>query len=138
MLELHGADGGRSAVQRQPAGDTPGADPANEGGKGSAVGTMTIPDMKMSIPIQSFSRQAQGTGQKKEASGELFVSMAATAMDPRLAQAVARGEHVATITIVAGSQTFTMHDVFFSGYSISGETASLSLNFASMELGSGE
>jgi hypothetical protein len=137
MFELHGADGARATAQRQPAGDAPTVEPADESGKGSAVGTMTIPDMKISIPIQSFARQVHGTRKGKASSGELGVTIAATELNPRLVQAVARGEHVATITIVAGPQTFMMRDVVFSGYSINRETASFTLDFSSMEVASG-
>lgn len=134
MLEAHGAEAARSPVQRQPEGQALPAEPANEG-KTSAAGTMTLPELDMTVPIASFQQQVGRPAQPKEASGEVMVTVAIADLDPRIAQAAARGDRFAEITVTIGAKTITMHEVVFSGFNIASDYAALTLNFTSIEPG---
>jgi hypothetical protein len=135
LFESRDGDAAHAPLQRQPADQAPGAEPTDS--RTSAAGTMSIPDMEMVIPILSFSQQVGGPGQRKTPSGEVVVSIAIESLDPRIAEAVAKGKGFATITIVVGSSTFTLHSVIFSSFQIGSDVATLSLNFTSMEFSPG-
>jgi hypothetical protein len=126
------AEAGRLELQRDPAVDGSRAEPTNEGGA-NASGTMAIPDLDLSIPLLSFSQQLTGPGRSKEASGDVVVTLAIGKLDARLTKAVADGRGFKVITIVVGTQTITLRDVIFSSVNIGPDTATLGLNFTSME-----
>ena len=133
MLETQGATARGVTLQLQPDGP---AQPANDD-KSSAAATMTIPEMKLSIPILSYSRDVGGPNQPKKAGGNLTVSIPVKSLDPRLAQAVARGDRFETITIEARTHKITLHGVMFSSFQMGGDVATLTLNFTSIEFGPG-
>ena len=137
MLETRPADARGATLQLQPAGQAPTAEPAKDE-KTSAGATMTIPEMKLSIPILSYSLQSGRPDTRKTPTGELTVSMALKDLDPRIAQAVARGDRFETITVEAGTHKITMKGVMFSSSQIGGEIATLTLSFTSIDFGQGE
>jgi hypothetical protein len=137
LLVSREADAALAPLQRQPADQAPGAEPANDG-KTSATGTMTIPEMDLVMPILSFQQQVGRTRQPKDSSGEVFVAIALESLDPRIQEAAAKGEHFDTITVAIGPKsTFTLHSVVFSSFNVGSNTATLSLNFTSMEFSPG-
>ena len=103
------------------------------------MGTMSIPEMKLAMPLVSFSQQAGRPTQPKTSSGEVVVSIALKDLDPRIAEAVAKGKQFATITVAIGSKTtFTLRSVVFSSFQIGSDIATLSLSFTSMDVGTRE
>jgi hypothetical protein len=132
LMGSHQDDAGRQELQRDPADDASRAEPANEG-NATATATMAIPDLELSIPLLSFSRQVTGPGRSDESSGEVVVTFAISKLDPRVTKAVTIGRRFKVITIVIGPQTITLHDVLFSSVNIGPDTVALGLNFASME-----
>lgn len=98
---------------------------------------MSIPDLELTVPILSFSRQVSGPRQPKDESGEVVVSIALDKLDPRIAQAVSSGKQFASITVVLGSTTLTLSDVIFASFNVGSEIATLSLNFQKIEVGKG-
>ena len=125
-----------ATLQRQPVDQGSEAEPTDT--RTSAVGTLSIPDLEMAIPILSFSHSASGTREPRTASGEVFVSMAVERMDPRLVDWMVKGKPFAVITVAVGSKaTFTLRGVQISSINVSGDTASLSLSFESIEFGPG-
>lgn len=137
ILNLQGSAGNRAVaqlleVQLQPPEPAPGAEPTDT--RTSGVGTMNIPDLELTISILNFSRQGSGTQQPKTPSGEASVSFAVASMDPRLVEAMTRGTRFAEITVAIGTKaTIKLHGVMISGINVSGDTASLTLSFDSME-----
>lgn len=137
LLESREGDAAPTTLQRQPADQSPAAEPANEGTT-SATGTMSIPEMDLAMPILSFSQQVGGPGERKRSSGDVVVSIALESLDPRIQEAVAKGKQFATITVALGSgTTITLRSVVFSSFQVGSNIATLSLNFASMEFSPG-
>lgn len=144
ILHLQASAGNRAVqgllemqVQRQPAGEAPAAEPANEG-KSSASGTMSIPDMDISVPIISFMQQVGGAREAKGSSGEVVVTIALEHLDPGISKATADGRRFDTITVTIGSKaTFTLRGVVFSSLNMGSDMATLSLNFTSMQFSPG-
>ncbi len=101
------------------------------------VGTMTIPDMELVVPIHSFSQQIKGAGRLKDSSGDVTVTIPLDGFSPRIAEAVSKGRHFDTITVTIGSQLFTLHGVVIESLQMTIETFALSLNFTSIEVGKG-
>jgi hypothetical protein len=132
LLEARGADAGRTPVQLQPEGPPTTAESVDDRTT-SGTPTMAIPRLDLSIPILSFSQQAGQPNQPKRESGEMTVTLAVKDLDPRIAQAAAKGDQFEPITITVGTTTLTLHNVVFSSYSISQDTVALGLNFASIE-----
>jgi hypothetical protein len=136
LLESRAADPALAPLQRQPADQAPGAEPADT--RTSAAGTMTIPDMDLVMPILSFQQQVGRPNQPKTESGEVIVAVALENLDPAIQEAVAKGRHFDTITVAIGSKsTFTLHSVVFSSFQVGSDIATVSLNFASMEFSPG-
>ena len=128
LLESRNADPTLAPLQRQPSGWRPGSESANDG-------RMTIPDMKLTMPIRSFSHQDGGARDTKDQSGVVNVTIAFGSHDAEIAEAAAKGRQFDTITIALGArQTFTLHSVIISGYTSANEVTGLSLSFTSMEL----
>jgi hypothetical protein len=132
LLETHGTDAGRTPVQLQPEGPPQAPEPLDDS-KASGTATMAIPRLDLTIPILSFTQQAGQPNLPKQESGEMIVSFAMKDFDSRIAQAAARGDLFEPITIAIGTTTVTLHNVVFSSYSVSQDTVTLGLNFASIE-----
>jgi hypothetical protein len=127
LLEARNADPVLAPVQREPGGWKPGAKPAENS-------TMTIPDMKLTMPILSFSQLDRGAGRAKDQSGEVSVTIPLESADARISEAVVTGTQFDTITIALGSrQTFTLHGVVIASIQMGPDMAGLSLSFTSME-----
>jgi hypothetical protein len=120
----------RAAVQRQPA---DGAEAANEG-QVKAAGSMTIPELEKTLPIRSFSRQADRTRKGETTSGEAVLEIAAEHLDARIQQALLSGRKLASIVVTIGSLKFTMKAVLISGLQVSKDQATLSLSYESSEM----
>jgi hypothetical protein len=132
LLTARGRAPTRVPVQRDTPAKTPGPGKGTDG-KTSASGTMSIPDLKLSLPILSFSQQVRGTNREKETAGDATVTIALSDLDPRLSEAAAKGRRFDTITITIGSgTTLTLHGVFISGVNIGAETVGLSFSFDSI------
>jgi hypothetical protein len=126
----------RGAVQREPA-EAPAAEPA-DARKATGGTTMTIRDLETTVPIQSFSLQSSGVGGgETRPTRDAYVMLNASDADPRLQRAAIEGRQFKTITITAGPQTYTLHDVVITSYSVSQETVALSLNYGAIEIGTG-
>ncbi len=142
ILDLQGSVGNRAVaqlleLQRQPADQAPGAEPANDGPT-TASGTMTIPEMKLAMPILSFSQQIGRPREPDSTAGEVVVTISMESLDPRIAEAVAKGREFETITVTIGTKSkFTLHSVVFSSFQLGSDMATLSLNFKSMEFSPG-
>ncbi len=121
-----------ATLQRQPADQAPGAEPADS--RSTATGSMTIPEMDVDMPILSFARRISGPGSAKTSAGDVEVAIALESLDPRIAEATAKGRHFATITVDIGSQTFTLHSVVITSFNVGGDIATLSLNFTSIDV----
>ena len=143
MSELLGPTAGDVAVQRDTTDGTPSAEPMDTS---TATGnTMSIPDLKLSVPVESVQtvaqradRGASGGGSRERAtSGEVAVTFRSEHLSPALFAAVAQGQQFAVVTITMGSTTLTLHGVVISSAKTGGESASLTLNFSSRELTSG-
>lgn len=136
LLETRDRHSALAPLQRQPLDQAPGAEPTDS--RTQANGTVTIPEMELVMPIISFQQQVKGTNEPKSEAGEVVVSIALASLDPRISEAVAKGTHFETITIAIGSSTtFTLHSVVLSSFNVGSEIATLSLNFTSIEVGSG-
>ena len=122
---------------------TPTAEPTDT--TASATRTMSIPDLKLSVPIQSIQMGAQragrgGTGnssREQATSGEVVVTFGADNLSPALFAAAAQGQQFGVVTITLGASTLTLHGVVISSAQRSGDSASVSLNFTSREFTSG-
>jgi hypothetical protein len=99
----------------------------------TAVGTLSIPDFKLDLPISSFQHQVQGPGRAKEARGEIVVTFDKKHLDPRLMKALTDGRPFETITVKIGGKTITMTKVYLSNLSMGGDVVSMSLNFSSID-----
>jgi hypothetical protein len=141
VTELLGASASaEEAVQRDATDRTPAPTPADTG-VASSGSTMSIPDLKLSVRVESVQQGGRGvggvggSGSKREQStaGEVTVTFKAENLDPRLMEAAAKGRPLGIVTITVGSVTMTLHDVAISSAQLSGQTASLSLSFSSME-----
>ena len=137
ILNLQGSAGNRAVaqlleVQRQPPEQAPGAEPTDT--RTSGVGTMTIPELKMAISILHFSLQGNGMQQPKGPGKEAHVSFPTASMDPAFIEAMTRGKPFAEVTVALGTKaTFKLHGVLIASVNVSGDVASLSLTFNSME-----
>ena len=106
---------------------------------------MSIPDLKLSVPIQSVQMGAQRAGRggpgkssrERATSGEVAVTFGRDDLSPALFAAAAQGQQFGVVTITLGSSTLTLHGVVISSAQRSGESASVSLNFSSREFTSG-
>ena len=139
VTELLGPTAGDVAIQRDTTDGTPPAEPTDTS---TATGsTMSIPDLKLSVRVESVQQGGRGGGRvggagskgEGSTSGEVTVTFKAEDLDPRLMEAAAKGRQFGVVTITIGSVTMTLHDVVISSAQMSGETASLSLNFSSRE-----
>ncbi|HET9344889.1 MAG TPA: hypothetical protein VFO05_04230 [Candidatus Limnocylindrales bacterium] len=99
----------------------------------TGVGTLSIPDLKLDLPISSFQHQVQGPGRARGPGGEVVVTFDKKHLDPRLMKALTDGRVFETITVQVGGRTITMKKVVLSGLTMGGDVASMSLNFDSME-----
>ena len=143
VTELLGPMAGDVAIQRDTTDGTPAAEPTDTS---TATGnTMSIPDLKLSVPVESVQtavngadRGTSGRGSREQTtSGEVVVMFRAEHLSPALFAAVAQGQQFAVVTITIRSSTLTLHGVVISGAQKGGETASLTLNFSSREFKSG-
>ena len=117
---------GPATVQREEKADK---------GPTSGVGTMTIPEMKLALPIQSFQQQSGRPGREgREAGGDVAVTFTEKDLDPRLFKAATDGKQFATITIQVGALKVTLNKVVISGISMTGGSVMLQLNAAEIEL----
>ncbi len=139
VTELLAPSAGDTAVQRDTTNDTPTAEPMDA--TTSATRTMSIPDLKLSVPIQSIQMVAPragrgGTGdssREQATTGEVVVTFGADDLSPALFAAVAQGQQFAVVTITLGSSTLTLRGVMISSAQKIGDSASVSLNFTSRE-----
>ncbi len=122
----------RATLQRQPADQSPRAEPTDS--RTTATGTMSIPEMEVDMPILSFARRVSGPGSPKTSAGDVEVAIALGSLDPRISEAAAKGRQFATITIQVGSRTFTLHSVVITSFNVNSEIATLSLNFTSIDV----
>ena len=143
VTELLAPSTGDVAVQRETTDESPTAEPTDT--TASATRTMSIPDLKLSVPIQSIQMGAQragrgGTGnssREQATSGEVVVTFGADNLSPALFAAAAQGQQFGVVTITLGASTLTLHGVVISSAQRSGDSASVSLNFTSREFTSG-
>ena len=143
VTELLAPTAGDFPVQRDTTDDTPTAEPMDT--TTSATRTMSIPDLKLSVPITSIQMVAPrsgrgGTGdssREQATSGEVVVTFGADDLSPALFAAVSQGQQFGVVTITLGSATLTLHGVVISSAQKSGESASVSLNFTSREFTQG-
>ena len=143
VTELLAPSTGDVAVQRETTDESPTAEPTDT--TASATRTMSIPDLKLSVPIQSIQMGAQragrgGTGnssREQATSGEVVVTFGADNLSPALFAAAAQGQQFGVVTITLGASTLTLRGVVISSAQRSGDSASVSLNFTSREFTSG-
>ena len=123
VAELLGANGADAApaVQRDEADATTG------------TGTMSIPDWKLDVPIQSFQLEASRPNREKAAGGEVHITFDKKHLDPRLMKAVTDGKQFEEITVQIRGRKITLRGVYFSSINMSGDFVSMSLNFGSIE-----
>jgi hypothetical protein len=100
----------------------------------SGVGTMSIPEWKLDVPIQSFQHGASRPNREKAAGGEVYITFDKKHLDARLMKAVTDGKQFEEITVQVGGRKITLRKVFLSSISMSGDFVSLSLSFGSIEL----
>ena len=100
----------------------------------TATGTMTIPELKLAIPIQSFQLQTNRPRRTEEAGGEVVLSFDEKHFDPRLMKAATDGRQFETIAVQIGGRTITLHKVVMSSVSMGGGTVLMTLNYTSIEL----
>jgi hypothetical protein len=144
VTELIRAPGaGDVAVQRDATDGTPTAEPIGTEASPTA-NTMSIPDLKLSVVVESVQQGGRGAGgaggsggsganRERPTSGEVTVTLKAENLDPRLMEAAAKGRHFDVVTITIGSVTMTLLEVAISSAQMCTDSASLSLNFSSME-----
>ncbi len=124
-------------VQRDGGDGTPTATPADTG-PSPGVNTMSIPELKLGVPVQSVQNSTRGPGGGGSGGGgEVTVTLSAKDLDPRLWEAAAKGRQFSSITITIGQATITLHGVVISGVNMGTNSASLTLNFSSMEFNPG-
>jgi hypothetical protein len=143
VTELLGAPAaGDLALQRDATDGTPMAEPAGTEASPTSS-TMSIPDLKLSMPVDSVQQRGRGVGdvggqsgrtqRERSRSGEVTVTFKAENMDARLMEAAAKGRQFDIVTITIGSLTLTLHGVAISSVQVGTDTVSLSLNVSSME-----
>ena len=135
VLDLQRAVGNQAVAELLSANS---ADPVptvqrDKGDTTTGVGTLSIPDFELDLPISSFQQQVQGPGRAKEAGGEVVVTFDKKHLDPRLMKALTDGRPFETITVKIGGRTITMTKVYFSNLSMGRDVVSMSLNFSSIE-----
>ena len=146
LVGAPGTDAGRTSVQRDGADGTPTATP--DKGTSPRVDTLSIPDLKLGVPIQSFQGTRRGPGREggrggdrggepESTAGEVTVTLLAEHLSSKLFEAAAKGRQFGTVTITLGAATITLHGVVISGVQMSTNSASLTLNFSSMEFDTG-
>ena len=147
LVGAPGPDAGSPSVQRDGADGTPTASPDDKGAS-PRVDTLSIPDLKLGVPIQSFQGTHRGPGREggrggdrggepESTAGEVTVTLLAEHLSPKLFEAAAKGRQFGTVTITLGAATITLHGVIISGVQMSTNSASLTLNFSSMEFDPG-
>jgi type VI protein secretion system component Hcp len=91
-----------------------------------SVGTLTIPAPFGSSPVVAWSWGASNSGTTHEGGGggvgkaniqDLSITRYADGQSPLFFNAVARGQHLATVVLVDGSTTITLTEVLISSYS---------------------
>ena len=111
VTELLGPMAGDVAIQRDTTDGTPAAEPTDTS---TATGnTMSIPDLKLSVPVESVQtavngadRGTSGRGSREQTtSGEVVVMFRAEHLSPALFAAVAQGQQFAVVTITIRSST---------------------------------
>jgi type VI protein secretion system component Hcp len=92
----------------------------------ASVGTLTIPDPFGSSPVLAWSWGASNSGTSGGGGGggagkaniqDLAITRYADGQSPLFFNAVARGQHVATVVLVDGSTTIMLTDVLITSYS---------------------
>jgi hypothetical protein len=102
----------------------------------SAPGSMTIPEIKLTLPIQSFQQQLSpgiARGRERKTGGDVIVTFTEKDLNPRLMKAATDGKAFATITIQVGAVKVTLNKVLVSGISMTGGTVMLQLTAAEIE-----
>jgi hypothetical protein len=128
-------------VQRDTGDEKTGAE-ASGAGKVPSSYTMSIPQLELTVPIESV-QQASGprggdTNRAPTPSGEVIVTVSADNLDQRLVEAAMKGRPFATITIAIGTATITLHNVVISSFQMGTGSATLQLNAQSIDYASGE
>ncbi|HEY6570602.1 MAG TPA: hypothetical protein VIZ22_09945 [Candidatus Limnocylindrales bacterium] len=140
LVGAHGTDAGGPTIQRDGEDGTPTATPDGDKGAKPRVNTMSIPELKLGVPVQSFegTRRAPGReGGREMTAGEVTVGLLAEHFDSRLFEASAKGRVFSTVTITLGPATITLHGVLISGVQMSKDATSLTLHYTSIEINPG-
>jgi hypothetical protein len=126
------APGAAAPVSLQRDASETGAEPADDRGA-SGVPRISIPELKLDAPIQSFQRT--GSGRKGQGSGdEVVITMESGGADVRLQRAAAEGKSFPLVVITMGRMTMTLHGVVISSAQISNNVSTFTLNFTAIEV----
>ena len=134
VVDLQRAAGNQAVAQLlAPANDAVPTVQRDDAGATTGVGTMSIPDWELNVPIQSFQHSPSRPSREKAQGGDVQITFSKEHLDPRLMKAVADGKQFDVITIEIGGRKITLNKVFLSGISLSGDFVSMSLSVGSIE-----
>lgn len=134
LVGVHGADAGRSSVQRDLADGTQTATPDADKGAKPRVDTLSIPELNLAVPVLSFEGSQSG---RRGPGEEVTVTFAPEHMTARLWEAMTKGREFGTVTVTLGPMTVTLRGVIITAAQMSPNAASLTLNCSKMVIDPG-